>query len=96
MESLPLLLKAYFSGFPVLANLAVGDGEFFPELKVFRVDDGFIVESSEHQLALIITVMDADPHPFTWQTLDLALELDFYEVAAFVPGHTTPLSPYCS
>lgn len=61
---LPPLLKVYFGGFPVLANLAVGDGKFLPELKVFRVNDGFVVEGTEHQLAPIVAVMDANPHPF--------------------------------
>jgi len=80
----------------MLADLAVGDGKFFPELEVLRVDDGFVVESAEHQLAVIVAVMDAHPHPFAWEALSVALELDFHEVAALVPGHVTPLSPYCS
>jgi hypothetical protein len=80
----------------MLANLAVGDGKLFPELKVFRVDDGFVVEGAEHQLALIVAVMDANPDPFTRETLNLALEFDLYEVAALVPGHMAPLPPYCS
>jgi hypothetical protein len=49
----------------VFANLAVRDGKLITELKVFRIDYGFIVESPEDQLALIVTVMDAYPHPFT-------------------------------
>ena len=91
---LPLLLKAYFGGFPVLADLAVGDGKFLPDLKALRVDDGFVVEGHEHQLALVVAVMDAHPHPFARQALSVALEFDFYEVALLVPGHMAPLPPY--
>jgi hypothetical protein len=88
------LMKATFGGFLMLADLAIGDGKLFPELKVFRVDDRFVVESSEDQLALIVTVVDAHPHPFIGKTLNLAVEFDFYEIAALVPGHIAPLPPY--
>jgi hypothetical protein len=82
-------------GLFVFAYLAIVDGKLFAKLQVFGVHDGFIVQSAEHDLPLLVTVMNPDPHPFAGKALNLAVEFDLDVVSLIKPGHVAPLPSYC-
>lgn len=76
------LLPREFCWLSVLSNLGVADRQFRSERKPTLVFvEGFVVENAEHELLLLITAGDADPHPLA-NARGLIGKLNLHVVAA--------------
>jgi len=70
----------------LVANPVVTDREFVAERDLFWIDYRCIIEPAEYKLALLVAVINPNPHPFRRKNT-VTLEFNLHVVSVLITGH---------